>query len=342
MKILLPIFSLLAILPFLLSFDSIAYQSNYYAKYQSPEGIAFLSYTEKWDEDKLKDLYLELLNNQHGEELKLLQEVRVMSGELVGSSGTKGQYHALTNTITLFHGDIYTSPSMMRETLSHEYGHHVGYYYLPSHHFPNSTWAQLRGLETEHVSWDAFWRYSTERHERYPQEIFADDYVLLFGPTSSFDEKDAWSNEAFYLRTQQANQEIPNVLELTDLHHYLEKITGFEVSRNRIMMTPKMESFHHNQLTYKISKKPQVSYRLNVHFIATDEYLEAITIFEEEMKDHLQFSFHHLLQDASINGYSGPVVVNIDVVDLTTSFGFQTEKTCLSLENNEIKRYCSE
>ncbi|MEH7387010.1 hypothetical protein V7147_16600, partial [Bacillus sp. JJ1521] len=95
---------ILCSLPILLSLDTITYNSTYYAKYESPEGILFLSYTENWDEPQLKDLYQELIKNKHGEELNLLQEIRVMGGSSPSNSMITGIYHPFISSITLYKG----------------------------------------------------------------------------------------------------------------------------------------------------------------------------------------------------------------------------------------------
>ncbi len=49
--------------------------------------IAFISYSDKWDEDKLKALSEELLKNKHGEEIEYLAKVKVMAESSSDASG---------------------------------------------------------------------------------------------------------------------------------------------------------------------------------------------------------------------------------------------------------------
>ena len=316
------------VLPILLSLDSTAYMSNYLAKYKSPEGILFLSYTDTWTEDKLENLYLELINNKHGDEIYNLQEVRVFGEGMASDRYTRGQYNALTNTITLYHGDKYIEPTAFREILSHEYGHHFTYYYLNHHHFPFSKWAKLRGLEDESIQWNAFWNYTSASHQWYPQEIIADDYVLLYGPTSPVDLKDVYSNEAFYLKTQHDNQDISNVLENRQLHRYLEEVTGIPIDSTRIIDTPKFKILKDNVLSFNVTEKENVAYRLNLTFFEKDgstytkgDDQEFLTITNEQHQGVITFPLKQINKKDS-NEY---LEVTIDVLDLDTSIGFQTQ-----------------
>ncbi|MBD8067685.1 hypothetical protein [Bacillus sp. PS06] len=318
---------LIVFLPILLSLDTMTYDSTYFAKYTSPENIHFLSYTENWDEQKLQELYQELILNTHGEEINLLQEVRVRGDAKPSDSNTRGQYHSLTNTITLFHGDMYLEPTDFRETLSHEYGHHFSYHYFPEQHFPTSNWANLRGLGDMPVRWDAFWNYSTTSHKWYPQEIMADDYVLLYGATKSVEIKDVYSNEAFYRKTVHDNDYISNVLENTSLHHLFEDVTGFAIDSNRYLETPTFENFHEGIASFKIMKKANIAYRLNVNYIKEDQekYEELLFITEDDILDEISFLLNKIDHSTRI------IELSLDVLDLSTSLGLQTKKITIQL-----------
>ncbi len=317
-------FTIILALPLLVSLDPLITNSNYYAHYRSPEGIQFLSYSSQWDKDKLQELYEELLKNKHGEEIKLLQEVKVV-GEGLGEYPhddyyTKGIYHALTSSITLFHGNKYTEPHLYRETLSHEYGHHFTYYYFPEQHFPFSKWSQLRGLDHDTVRWDAFWNYSIGAYSLFPQEIIADDYLLLYGATSKVDVKDVLSHEAFYTMTMHDNQQLPNVLENSEVQSYFEKKTGFQIDKHRLLNTPILEEKNHNTLTFKVLDRSNVAYRLNVKLykdnsLIADERLIAIT--PEDFDGEIQFALSDLYKTDYIEA-------NFSILDLNTSIGFET------------------
>lgn len=323
-------------LPILLSLDP--YDTNYVAKYTSPEGISFLSYSKEWDHVKLQELYQVLLKNKHGEELQLLEEVQVRSGSLKNSPATNGQYHPLTHSITLFHGDINVEPSDYTETLSHEYGHLVSYHYLKSFHFPFSKWAALRGLDNEPIRWDAFWNYSTKDHDWYPEEIMADDYVLLYGPTRKVDLKDVYSNEAFYLRTEHRNQKLQNVLGNTELHKYLEEKTGLEIDKNRLISTPTLTHAQNNLLKFSVEKRADIAYRLNVTVYQNgivENYYEIIKISSND-NGELSYSLEDIFKDYP-DKLNGHMKVNMDVLDLKTSLGFQTNYYNFKIRDNKIR-----
>ncbi|MBE4909791.1 hypothetical protein IMZ08_17290 [Bacillus luteolus] len=329
---LLLILSIILALPLLVSLDPLTTSSNYYAHYRSPEGIQFLSYSSEWDKDKLQELYEELLKNKHGEEIKLLQEVKVV-GDGLGEYPhddyyTKGIYHALTSSITLFHGNKYTEPHLYRETLAHEYGHHFTYHYFPEHHFPFSKWSKLRGLDQNNVRWDAFWNYSLDSYSLFPQEIIADDYLLLYGATSKVDFKDVLSHEAFYTMTMHDNQQIPNVLENSEVQSYFEEKTGFLIDKHRLLNTPILEELNQNTLTFKVLDRSDVAYRLNVKLykvnsLIADERLIAIT--PEDFDGEIQFALSDLYRADFIDA-------NFSILDLNTSIGFETDTFTLKLD----------
>ncbi|WP_299088478.1 hypothetical protein [uncultured Metabacillus sp.] len=318
--------------PILISFDSTGINKKAIASYQSPEGIQFLSYSEEWDQAKLIDLYQQLVKNKHGKEIYSLQEVSIIGGTH-SSSFTKGSYHALTSSITLYQGDTYTNPTDYAETLSHEYGHHFAYFYFPSHHLPFSKWLTVRGIEAPELQWDAFWNYNEKFHAYYPQEIIADDYVLLYGATHKVEVDDVYSNEAFYLRTEHENSQLPNVLENSKLHSYLEEESGMKIDESRLLQLPKLADWNHSTLSFQISDKPNVAYRLNLEFHqsggkASDGW-ELYEITTDETKNIVNFSLDGI--DQEVLSASDYMTASIDVVDLSTSIGFETEEITLDL-----------
>lgn len=315
---------LLLTFPFLISFNPLASNDGYVATYKSPEGIQFVSFSVSWDKNNLINLYKELIKNKHGNEIKQLQQVKIY-GEQLSASPTKGSYHALSKTITLYQGDKYKKPVDYRETLSHEYGHHFGYHYFPEHHFPFSTWQLKRGIDVTTLRWDAFWNYSDNDHAFYPQEVFADDYVLLYGTTNKMDSKSVTNNEAFYKRTIHENQQLPNVLESQELLHYIEEQSGLSIDKNRLIQSPKLVDWNKSTLTYLIEKKANVAYRLNLQSRSNrTNKTHEIHLISTDQQDKLEFSLNQLELKTLAN--SDFVTVNIDVVDLTTSLGFKTKE----------------
>ncbi|TCS75277.1 hypothetical protein [Effusibacillus lacus] len=137
--------------------------------------------------------------NAHGEELKLLAEVRVLDGYPKGKS-IAGEYSFKTSvdlfnrqkmlpgTIDLYGGNERTTVESLAKTLSHEYGHHVTHYYsvkqdgfsiTDKDRWRQSTYAKIRGLANDlRVNQLAEHRWELA-------EIAAEDYVQLFGsPTA--------------------------------------------------------------------------------------------------------------------------------------------------------------
>jgi hypothetical protein len=326
------ILSIILALPFLVSLDPPITNTNYYSNYRSPEGIQFLSYSSQWDEEKLQGLYEELIINQHGEEIELLQEVKVVDGGLGeyphADYYTKAVYHAITSSITLFHGEKYTEPQMYRETLSHEYGHHFTYHHFPTHHFPFSKWSEIRGITLNNVRWDAFWNYSTDAYVLFPEEIIADDYLLLYGATSPVDVKDVLSHEAFYTMTKHDNQQLLNVLENEQVQSYFEEKTGLVFDKSRLLETPTFEERNHNTLTFKVIDRSDVAYRLNVkvyrdNTLIADDRLISITTEDSEGK------IHYTLVDLHDADH---IEANFSIVDLNTSIGLETAPFTLNID----------
>ncbi len=319
--------------PFLASFETNPYNPKLHAIYQSPEGILFKSFSTEWNQEKLIDLYHELVKNKHGNELKQLRAVEVI-GTTLDDSLSKGSYDYLNKTIKLYQGDQYQEPSQFQETLSHEYGHHFAYHYFPSHHLPLSKWQKIRNLNLLELRWDAFWNYQDKYHAIYPQEVFADDYVLLYGVTKEVDPKDVETNEAFYLRTEHENQQISNVLENSPLHSLLEEETGIEIDQSRLLHMPKFSNYKNTALTFKIKPKTNIAYRLNLTLNDskgnTFNY-ESYQIHRDESEDELIFDLEDLLKE-NLSNYEW-LSASIDVIDLDTSIGFETEEWKMDIED---------
>lgn len=184
------------------------------ASYTSPEGIEFLSMSEKWDQENLEKLYQELLKNKHGEELYSLSSVFVYPQEDDFAAATHqnvSQIHPFyldfpalprgfqflfertEGVITLYNGDRNVTPESMASSLSHEYGHHFTFYHMFSswdneEQLLQSEYAKLRNLPSGQLLTDqsdaAFY---SENHHWYLIEIAAEDYVTLMGSPNSRD-----------------------------------------------------------------------------------------------------------------------------------------------------------
>jgi len=322
---------LVVIFPLLVSFKNGFDSRSDYSFYTSPEGILISSNTKSWNEKKLRSLYDELVKNKYGEEIHSLEEIHVF-GEPLGTTHTKGSYNSITHTISLFHASKYTKISDYTETLSHEYGHHFAYTHFPAHHFPFSNWIRIRDIDSYTIRWDAFWNYRENHHPLYPQEIFADDYVLLYGPKKITAVEDIYSNEAFYLRTEHENQKISNALENEELHAFLANKTGILVDKERLLKKPIFEAYLDSLLTFQVSAKKNVAYRLNLTVYHSSDHQEnyefyMITNNDEDSQLAFPLNNHKLVNIADAKS----ITFNVDVVDLSTSFGLHSDTWTLHL-----------
>jgi hypothetical protein len=168
--------------------------TNEGSTFTSPEGIQFVSKTSNWKADKLKDLYFELLNNQHGKELSVLGKVVVSPEKPPGLAGnfeaswtidSAGKMALEPNRpINLFNANEKKTVLEMANTLSHEYGHLFTYYWLIAKEQKAPTnakikWASIRGLSGLPVRWDG--SKLAFSHYWQAEEIMADDYAVLLG-----------------------------------------------------------------------------------------------------------------------------------------------------------------
>ena len=177
--------------------------------YRTPEGFEMISYSQKWNQSKLIELYEELKLNKHGDEFGLLYQVIVYAERSETVSGThtnerrtlfldinfpalatgKITYFLNMGTIELYDGDSYTRVEQMAHTLSHEYGHHFTFYYFFQNgdSVRNSEYEIVRGLSGYNIRYD-WWGESNDylvNHHWYIIEIAAEDYVQIMGsPTA--------------------------------------------------------------------------------------------------------------------------------------------------------------
>ena len=178
--------------------------------YQATDTLMFLSHSEQWDEVKLQELYNELLQNKHGEEMTTLHEVVVWpqadenalathSSDVLAQS-LKVNFGALPedfqldfmrsiSLIALYDGDEKNTIESMASALSHEYGHLYTFYYMfdaANLDLADTEYSQLREYDKYDLITTAFpaldyW----ENHHRYLFEVAANDYVQLMGsPTA--------------------------------------------------------------------------------------------------------------------------------------------------------------
>jgi hypothetical protein len=228
------------------------------AAYTAPDGLVITSYSPKWaDPSKLQALYQELLQNAHGEEMKMLGAIEIYDGYPHGK-GVAGQYIFQTVTgvfqgkpkmrpgkIQLYGGSEHTTVASFAHTLSHEYGHHVTHYYTLQHdgitltdekRWPETTYAKMRGLSDD----DRVGVSENTEHRWQLAEIAAEDYVQLFGSplskaktsfssrieqTQNGEEPGAVSwNGSMYNVQPQENLELPLASEVPGLYDFFYKL----------------------------------------------------------------------------------------------------------------------
>lgn len=173
--------------------------------FRTNEGFEMVSYSEKWNEDKLVKLYEELLNNRHGKEIEMLYQVVVYDYADDYAAGTHLSFdHEITwilshpmipdfnllftenlGVISLYDGDKYTEVEDMAHTLSHEYGHHFTDYYIFNseyYSYEDTEYEALRNFPEGKVKTN-IWNYDAymEEHQWYIMELAAEDYVQLMG-----------------------------------------------------------------------------------------------------------------------------------------------------------------
>lgn len=168
------------------------------ATYTAPDGITITSYSEAWgNQDKLKAIHNELLQNTHGREINLLDQIVIYDDYPHGRT-VAGQYYFQTLTvffpskpqmqpgkIELYGGKDHTTLESYAHTLAHEYGHHVTHYYtlhadgfslVDENRWRKTSYAKMRGLtDDERVCVNGC------EHRWMIAEIAAEDYVQLFG-----------------------------------------------------------------------------------------------------------------------------------------------------------------
>ncbi len=177
----------------------------------TPMGFPVISFSDKWTGNKLEEVYKELLNNKHGNEIKLLSGIilypdKSKTDNDIAVAGTHVTHFAqfpvfihipglvppslqysLTSqqsVIELYNIDAYNTTSDIAKTLSHEYGHHYTTHYFLSddNTAKESEYYQLRNIDEygHKVIFDNVDDYY-ENHMWSIYELAAEDYVQLMG-----------------------------------------------------------------------------------------------------------------------------------------------------------------
>lgn len=180
--------------------------------YMTPMGFSIVSFSDKWTGEKLKDIYSELLNNKHGDEIMYVGEVDVYPGAsdmdsgntvVAGTQSSKQENYPVffdlpaivpntlkytidpkVSVIKLYNMDKFSDAAQAARTIAHEYGHHyTTYYFLKNDDAAiSSEYYKLRDLanvghEVIYKDWESY----KENYDWDIYEIAAEDYVELMG-----------------------------------------------------------------------------------------------------------------------------------------------------------------
>lgn len=268
---------------FLFKVNTLANDLKVYSSFTA-NNLTIKSYSKSWNKNMLKDLYIELLNNFHGEEFNYLSDIYIYPNAPEGVNGLYFDNIYLDNDgyklgnnayINLYNGEKLNTVSKMAYTLSHEYGHHYMTYNLMQtekiyyHNLKSSKYVKIRELEGSPIIYDVhkpnylyYWDI---------MEIMADDYVQLLGSSTaklSYDYKSVdellknnrplYENPYSFNLKPQLNPYIPLAADISDLYNYLIHIGGFTVSQPKIPNKPKLGDITgyinvNNEPTYNIA-----------------------------------------------------------------------------------------
>lgn len=274
-------------------------------EYTSDTGITIKSYTDNWTENRLVEVYEELVKNTHGEELAYLKTINLYSGNPSGGK-EEGLYNASykkvqllgkekvvlskNNSIDLYNLNGKDEVEDFAKTLSHEYGHHFTLYYLIK--YENKTFEQWKDTELYRARNLEEFQKVTESyvngHEWSITEIAAEDYVQLYGsPTAKriyyFEDivgryysgtinKSSSYDYSIYNINPQENRQIPLALESPELIQYWERASGIEIA-HKIVSRPNLALVDAENLGYdKIRHTLQWSKSADEHGREVDYY----------------------------------------------------------------------
>ncbi|HCX65529.1 MAG TPA: hypothetical protein DHN33_09995 [Eubacteriaceae bacterium] len=223
------------------------------------EGFVIESKSENWQGEKLEDLYEELLNNGHGEEIKTLGRI-VLYPDPMDDRAEQGRYRFTIKKVDLFgNKHVFLQPGSVIELynmkehdrvediariLSHEYGHHFTLHYLAKEDplffddWRESQVYQVRGLD----SFEQVGAQGEVEHQWDVGEIVAEDYVQLYGSETAkniYEAKDLGERileeaedlgygNANYNISPQENRQIPLVQAYPATKSFWEDISGVE------------------------------------------------------------------------------------------------------------------
>lgn len=259
-------------------------EDKVYATYTA-NNLTITSYSQSFTKPMLKDLYMELLNNFHGDELDYLKNIYIYPDNRAGVNGLyfddiyiqDGQYKLGDNAyINLYNAQRLNSVDKIAYTLAHEYGHHYMVYNLLKkegiyyHNLKDSKYVKIRNFGTQPVVYD------TNKEEYLYHwdvvEIMADDYVQLLGSYKSkmsiqYKSVDDLVKEgkplydsiySFNLKPQ-LNPFLPLAADVDGLYNYLISLGGFTVAKPKTPLKPSLKD-----ITGYVNDNNQITYTLNI------------------------------------------------------------------------------
>lgn len=309
--------------------------TNTYSEFVSKEGIKFISYSKKWNEQKLKELNEELLKNTHGEEIHKLKKVIIYPQE---EEGFTGSYNKKTKEIKLYNGNK-ENPIYLSQTLSHEYGHHIQHMYFPEIDGTSSSkWAKARGLQ----KYSILTKKQEGLHLWYAAEIFAEDYKQLYGTTKKINQKTILTNEAYDFRNAHENEFIPNVMENEEVQKLVEKRTGFKIDRKRLIKKVKSVTYSNNLLTLNVESEKNVHYFEQIDFYPQNEDYHWKRRYQGFLKGKNQKINNLIQKEAPEKNFTGMLHVEFTSLDVNTNLAVSSDFFYFDVENGKVIKILNE
>lgn len=200
-------------------------ESLEYSVYNTPLGFPIISYSENWTDDKLIDVYDELLKNKHGNELGYITKIELYPDNAgysltmdAAGDRTDGEVFdkyvyvdvpalippklwydtdLVVSEITLYYMENYDDASEVAAVLAHEYGHHYTMFYFmqDDEAVRESEYYTLRDADS--FGHEVFFNTAQFYYENYMWDIYeiaANDYVQLMGSPNARQTKEYMDN----------------------------------------------------------------------------------------------------------------------------------------------------
>lgn len=320
----------------LFNLSGAALGANEIATYISDDGIKVVSYSQSWNTtEKLKEIYDELYENEHGEEIKLLKEIVLLPGKNLENKSFTGEWKAELDQedgklalmdgakINIYNSDELDNIEKIAPVLSHEYGHHFTYYYYFK--YENKTWNDWRESELANamgIQNHPMIEADNPDHMWSIQEIVADEYVQLFGsPTAKLSYKFTDITERvknqfdrFYIYSiyncfnfrPQENYQLPLAYNMENLKSYWQKASGFEeVNDFKVTkITPKITNVTliHEDLPY--------NYKITWDKVPNIEEYTLLWFEKSEEGDIISYPVKTVSKDSSLSAEIGGIKYN--------------------------------